>query len=61
MFSAVSYQLQANSVCNVDSNELRQKIADYLQANAALYRDFLCEPVSSEDGYNADTEQPIYC
>ena len=58
MFSAVSYQLQANGVCNVDSNELRQKVADHLQANAALYRDFLCEPVSSEDGYNADTEQP---
>ena len=58
MISAVSYQLQANGVCNVDSNELRQKVADHLQANAALYCDFLCEPVSSEDGYNADTEQP---
>ena len=50
MFSAVSYQLQAN--------EFRQKVADHLEANAAFYCDFLCEPVSSESGYNADTEQP---
>ena len=45
MLSAVSYQLQANSLCNVDSNELRQKVADHVQVNEALYRDFLCEPV----------------
>ena len=60
MFSAISYQLQKNGVCDADSNKLREKekVADHLQANAALYCDFLCQPVSSEDGYNADTEQP---
>ena len=58
MFSAISYQLQNNGVCDADSNKLREKVADHLQANAALYCDFLCQPVSSEDGYNADTEQP---
>ena len=55
----ISYQLQNTSVCNADSSELRQKVADHLEANAALYHDFLCQPVLSEDGdYNADTEQP---
>ena len=29
MFSAISYQLQKNGVCNADSNKLRQKVADY--------------------------------
>ena len=59
MFSAISYQLQNTSVCNADSSELRQKVADHLEANAALYHDFLCQPVLSEDGdYNADTEKP---
>ena len=59
IFSSISYQLQTTGVCNVNSNELRQKVADHLQANAALYRDFLCQPVPSEDDdYNADTEQP---
>ena len=58
MFSAISYQLQNNGVCDADSNKLREKVADHLEANAALYCDFLCQPVSSEDSYNADTEQP---
>ena len=59
VFSAVSYQLEANGVCNADSSELRQKVADHLEANAPLYRDFLCQPIPSEDGsYTADTAQP---
>ena len=38
---------------------VRHKVADHLEANAALYRDFLCQPVPSEnDDGNADTEQP---
>ena len=58
-FSAISYQLHTNDVCSADSSELRQKVADHLEANAPLYSDFLCEPVPSEDGsYNADTAQP---
>jgi hypothetical protein len=60
MFSAISYQLQANDVCSADSSKLRQKVADHLEANAPLYSDFLCEPVpSEEDSLNADTAQPI--
>ena len=58
IFNAVSYQLQTTGECNIDSNELRQKVADHLEANAALYCDFLSQPVSSDDGYNADTEPP---
>ena len=60
MFSAISYQLQNTSVCNADSSELRQKVADNLEANAASYYDFLCQPVPSDEDndYNADTEQP---
>ena len=58
MFSAVSYQLQTSGLCSVDSSDLRQKVADHLEANALLYRDFLSQPVSSDDSYNADTEQP---
>jgi hypothetical protein len=59
MFSAVSYQLQTTGVCNADSNQLRQMVADHLEANAALYHDFLCQPIPSEDDdYNADTAQP---
>ena len=36
MFSAVSYQLKNAGVCNADSSEMRQKVADHLEANAAL-------------------------
>ena len=57
MFSALWYQLQ-NTVVN--SNQLRQMVVDHLEANAALYRDFLCQPIPSEDDdYNADTEKPM--
>ena len=55
MFSAISYQLQSTGVCNVDNNEM---VADYLEANAASYCDFLSQPVACCDAYNADTETP---
>ena len=58
MFSAVSYQLQTSGVCSVDSSDLRQKVAYHLEANAPLYCGFLSQPVSSDDSYNADTDQP---
>ena len=59
MFSAISYQLQANDVCSADSSELRQKVADHLEGNAPMYCYFLCEPVpSKEDSLTADTAQP---
>ena len=37
MFSAVSYQLQTTGVCNVESSDLRQKVADHLEANACTF------------------------
>ena len=55
MFSAISYQLQTNGVCSDDSSELRQKVADHLEANIPLYLDFLCQPVTY-CSYTADTE-----
>ena len=42
MFSAVSYQFKNAGVCNADSSEMRHKVADHFEANAALYRDFPC-------------------
>ena len=42
----------------LDNNELRQMVANYLEANAASYCDFLSQPVTSHDAYNADTESP---
>ena len=56
MFSAISYQLQSTGVCNVDNNELRQMVADYLEANAASHCDFVSQPVACCDAYNTDTE-----
>ena len=58
MFSAISHQLQTSKVCNVDSSELRNKVADHLEANAASYCDFVCQPVATDNKYNADTEAP---
>ena len=39
-------------------NELRNKVADHLEANAASYCDFVCQPVATDNKYNADTEPP---
>ena len=58
MFSAIVYQLNSTGVCDVDSNGLRQMIADYLEANEGIYCDFVCQPVAPTDSYNADTEPP---
>ena len=46
----------STSICDFDSNALRQTVADYLEANRASYCDFLCQPVAQNDDYNADTE-----
>ena len=56
MFSAISHQLQTSDVCNVDSSELRQMVASHMEANAASYRGFVCQPVATNSKYNADTE-----
>ena len=58
MFSAISHQLQASDVCNVDSIELRQMVASRMEANAALYCGFVFQPVTTDNEYNADTEPP---
>ena len=55
---AISHQLQTSDVCNVDSSELRQMVASHMEANAALYRGFVCQPVATNSKYNADTEPP---
>ena len=57
MYSAIVYQLNSIGV-HVDSQTLRQKVADYLRANKASYCDFVCQPVERIDGYNADTVAP---
>ena len=58
MFSAISHQLQTSDVCSVDSSELRQMVASHMEANAASYRHFVCQPVATDNEYNADTEPP---
>ena len=58
MFSAISHQLKISDVCNVDSDELRKMVANYLEANSAVYCCFVSQPVASQDAYNADTEPP---
>ena len=56
MFSAIAYQLNSTSICDFDSNTLRQTVADYVGANRASYCDFVCHPVAQNDDHNADTE-----
>ena len=58
MFSAIVYQLHSIGICDIDSQTLRQNVAEYLQANKASYFDFVCQPVQRTDGYNADTVAP---
>ena len=57
MYSAIVYQLNSIGIY-VDSQTLRQKVADYLRTNKASYCDFVCQPVERNDGYNADTVAP---
>ena len=49
MFSAISYQLQSTGVCDVNSDELRQMVADYLEANPSTYCDAVSQPMASHD------------
>ena len=58
MFSAIVYQLQSIGICNVDGSKLREMLAAHLEDNGSSYRQFLSEPVASNDAYNADTEPP---
>ena len=58
MFSAIVYQLSSTGICDVDSQTLRQNVANYMRANKASYCDFVCQPVEQTDGYIADTAAP---
>ena len=58
MFSAIIYQLSSTGICDVDSQTLRQNVANYMQTNKAAYCDFVCQPVEQTDGYYADTAAP---
>ena len=37
---------------------MREIVADHLESNSAFYRDFVAQPVKTDDAYNADTEAP---
>ena len=53
LFSAVAYQLES-----VSASELREIVANHLESNSTFYRDFLAQPVQTNNAYNADTEAP---
>ena len=53
LFNAVVYQLDS-----VNASEMREIVADHLENNSAFYRDFLAQPVQTNNAYNADTEAP---
>ena len=56
MLYHISYK--TSDVCSVDSNELRQMVASHMEANAASYNGFVCQPEATDNEYNADTEPP---
>ena len=58
MVTVCSVLIAYQTVCDVDSNRLRQTVVDFLKANKAQYYDFVCQPVAHNDNYNADTEPP---
>ena len=37
---------------------MRERVANHLANNSTFYRDFLAQPIQSDDTYNADTEAP---
>ena len=57
MYSAIVYQLNSIGI-HVNSQTLRQKVAEYLRANKASYCDLVCRPVERNYGYNANTVAP---
>ena len=58
LFSSIAYQLESIAACRVDKNTLREILVDHLESNSNLYKRFVCQPVVSQDPYNADTEPP---
>ena len=59
LFSSIGCQLQSY---NIDKHTLRSMLVSFFEnhpyINGTHYRDFLSQPVSSIDPYNADTEAP---
>ena len=49
MTLSISHQLQISDVCDVDSSGLSQPYGS---------RHFVCQPVATDNEYNADTEPP---
>ena len=54
LFTSVGYQLEPR----VHKNTLRQMVVNHLDNNSDFYKEFLSQPVTSHDAYNADTEPP---
>ena len=57
LFNAIAYQLRPFGV-TVDISKLRSAVANNLEENSEFYRDFLAQPMASNNSYNADTETP---
>ena len=53
LFNAVAYKLES-----VSASEMRETVANHLEGNSEFYRDFLAQPVQTDNAYNADTEAP---
>ena len=58
LFNAIAYQLRSFGVTINDTSELRNVVADNLEENSDFYRDFVAQPMATNDSYNADTEAP---
>ena len=62
LFSAIAYQLPSIGITDIDANNLRIMLVNYLEDHPTVegihYRSFLSEPVPSTNAYNADTEAP---
>ena len=41
-----------------DMSKFRNVVANNLEENSEFYRDFVAQPMASNDSYNADTEAP---
>ena len=51
LFSYIAHQLES-----VNASEMREIVANHLDNNSVFYRNFLPQPVASDNTYNVDTE-----
>ena len=58
LFNAIAYQLRSLGMTVNNTSEFRNVVANNLEENSEFYRDFLAQPMASNDSYNADTEAP---